>query len=68
MKRTVQKFSIERWHTGLSVTKGLNVMRRSKKDLWAWFMNLLTSKPVWGVISLCFFFLFPEILKISPET
>ena len=33
MKRTVQKFSIERLHTGLSVTKGLNVMRRSKKDL-----------------------------------
>ena len=64
MKRTVQKFSIEWWHTGLSVTKSLNVMQRSKKDLWAWFMNLLTSVRC----NLFVIFLFPEILKISPET
>ena len=65
MKRTVQKFSIERWHTGLSVMKGLNVIQRSKKDLWAWFMNLLTSVRCNLFV---IFFLFPEILKISPET
>ena len=65
MKRTVQKYSIEWWHTGLNVMKGLNVMRRSKKDLWAWFMNLLTSVRCNLFV---IFFLFPEILKISPET
>ena len=65
MKRTVQKYSIEWWHNGLNVMKGLNVMRRSKKDLWAWFMNLLTSVRCNLFV---IFFLFPEILKISPET